>query len=613
MITQEVIRDILNRIDIVTVVQQYIPLTRKGRNYIGLCPFHEDSNPSLVVSREKQIFKCFSCGTGGNSIRFLQKYKNISFSEAVKEAAKLAGIDITDEPLQQEDPAKLRIMQLNKDMLNYGNYILQTEEGMEGLEYLKMRGYSQEMMRQRFIGYIPDKDRLQYYLEKKGYSYEEMQKADIFSPNGSCKWEGRILFPVVSENGGVYGFTARTIQNDADQLKYVNTAESDIFHKRELLYIGSETMSEARRKQELIIVEGTADADMLAHRGYANCAATLGTALTEEHIKRIQKMNVKVRLCYDGDKAGIKATLKAASLLRKAGINVLCTTLPKGKDPDILSRENPEFLDELLNRQENTVDFMLHHFEAEKDIFSNRKEQTVSVLKELISYRDPLMKDHYLDKISKVSGFSIQSLQESYALMTESKQHYSAERKQRFPKSDYVPKRSAAVKINFQEKNKIIYKNEVKQKYDSLHQENNVTAYDRHSILNRTDILKKYMHQKGRMLETTITCITDEDIDMRCHEIAESCVKAIGAEHNMDPKSLDYVAYLHKDTKYPHIHIQVWQEEPLLDRYRLTNTLLAKMKVDITEIMKTPAPQQEPEKIETTETIEPEAMKISGM
>lgn len=613
MITQDKIRDILNRLDIVDVVQQYIPLTRKGRNYIGLCPFHEDGHPSLVVSREKQIFKCFSCGTGGNSIHFLQKYKNISFAEAVKEAAELAGIDIGNGPEQKEDSERIRLLQLNRDMLNYGNYILQTEEGAEGLTYLESRGYSQETIRQRSIGYIPDKDKLQHFLERKGYSHEEMQKVDIFSPSGSCKWEGRILFPVISENSDVYGFTARMIRNDTDQPKYVNTSESDIFHKRALLYSGSEAMTEARRKQELIIVEGTADADMLVQNGYPNCAATLGTALTEEHIKKLRKMNVRVRLCYDGDKAGIKATLKAAALLRKSGIDVLCTSLPEGKDPDELSREDPELLDELLNRQENTVDFMLYHFSTENGGFSDRKEQTVAVLKELISYQDPLMKDHYLDRIAKVSGFSPQSLQESYESMTGSRQQYSAEKTQRFAKSDYAPKRSASVKINFQEKNKIIYKNEVKQKYDNLYQNGNVTAYDRRSLLNRTDILKKYMHQKGRMLETTITCITDEDIDLRCHEIAESCVKAIGAEHSIDPKNLDYVAFLHKDTKYPHIHIQVWQEEPLLDRYRLTNALLAKMKVDITEIMKAPAVQQETEIIETTESIEPETIKISGM
>lgn len=612
MISQDTIRNILGRLDIIDVVQQYIPLTRKGKNYVGLCPFHEDGHPSLVVSREKQIFKCFSCGTGGNSIQFLQKYKNISFAEAVKEAGKLAGIETADMQ-KKENPEKIRLLHLNRDMLNYANYILQTEEGAEGMSYLESRGYSRELVRKRSIGYIPDKDKLMHFLERKGYGFEEMQKADIFSPSGSCKWEGRIIFPVVAENKDVYGFTARTMRSDSEQPKYVNTSESDIFRKRALLYGTSEAMAEARRKQELIIVEGTADADMLVQNGYPNCAATLGTALTEEHIKKLRKMNVRVRLCYDGDKAGIKATLKAAALLRKSGIDVLCTSLPEGKDPDELSREDPELLDELLNRQENTVDFMLHHFSTEKDEFSDRKAQTVAVLKELISYQDPLMKDHYLDRISKASGFSLPSLQESYASMTESREQYSAERTQRFAKSDYVPKRSAAVKINFQEKNRIIYKNEVKQKYDSLYQDGNVTAYDRRSLLNRTDILKKYMHQKGRMLETTITCITDEDIDLRCHEIAESCVKAIGAEHGIDPKNLDYVAFLHKDTKYPHIHIQVWQEEPLLDRYRLTNALLAKMKVDITEIMKAPAVQQEPVIIEATESIEPETIKISGM
>lgn len=155
----------------------------------------------------------------------------------------------------------------------------------------------------------------------------------------------------------------------------------------------------------------------------------------------------------------------------------------------------------------------------------------------------------------------------------------------------------------------MIYKNEVQQKFDNLQQDGNVIAFDRSRLLERTDILRKYIGQKGRLLETTITCITDDDIDLRCHAITESCVRAISEEHHMDARALNYIAYLHKDTRYPHIHLQIWQEEPLLERYRLTNTLLEKLRSDVIQVMASPLPVQETE----TEAIIPEAMKLPGM
>ena len=579
MIPRETIDDILRRLDIVDVIQRYVPLTRKGKNFVGLCPFHEDGNPSLSVSREKQIFKCFSCGTAGNSISFLQKYKNISYMEAVQEAAQLAGVTLPRSAPAKQDPQRLRKLELNQELMKYANHILHTEDGEAGLRYLQQRGYSRQ----------------------------ELIEADVFSPHGSCKWEGRILYPIITAHGEVRGFTARTIGKGHDQPKYVNTSESTIFAKRKLLYGGPKAIEAARQKHELIIVEGSADVDMLTQAGYLNCVATLGTALTEDHVQALKRMNVRIRLCYDGDAAGIKATMAAASLLRKNGILPFCASLPLGKDPDELIRQAPQLLQELLSTQENTVDFLLQHPNDLSD-FSKRKEYAVNVMKELISYHDPLMKEHYLRELSRKSGFSIASLQDSYEKMSVSKPQYTAVRSQRFAKSE-IRQEHRNVRINFQEKDKVIYKNEVQQKFDNLQQDGNVIAFDRSRLLERTDILRKYIGQKGRLLETTITCITDDDIDLRCHSITESCVRAISEEHHMDARALNYIAYLHKDTRYPHIHLQIWQEEPLLERYRLTNTLLEKLRSDVIQVMASPLPVQETE----TEAIIPEAMKLPGM
>ena len=607
MIPRETIDDILHRLDIVDVIQRYVPLTRKGKSFVGLCPFHEDGNPSLSVSREKQIFKCFSCGTAGNSISFLQKYKNISYMEAVQEAAQLADVTLPQSAPARQDPQRLRKLELNQELMKYANHILHTEDGEAGLRYLQQRGYTKELIDQQQLGHIPEKEKLLNFLEKKGYSRQELIEADVFSPHGSCKWEGRILYPIITAHGEVRGFTARTIGKVHDQPKYVNTSESTIFAKRKLLYGGTKAIEAARQKHELIIVEGSADVDMLTQAGYLNCVATLGTALTEDHVQALKRMNVRIRLCYDGDAAGIKATIAAALLLRKNGILPFCTSLPLGKDPDELIRQAPQLLQELLSTQENTVDFLLQHPNDLSD-FSKRKEYAVNVMKELISYHDPLMKEHYLRELSRKSGFSIASLQDSYEKMSVSKPQYTAVRSQRFAKSEFHQEHRN-VRINFQEKDKVIYKNEVQQKFDNLQQDGNVIAFDRSRLLERTDILRKYIGQKGRLLETTITCITDDDIDLRCHSITESCVRAISEEHHMDARALNYIAYLHKDTRYPHIHLQIWQEEPLLERYRLTNTLLEKLRSDVIQVMESPLPIQKTE----TEAIIPEAMKLPGM
>ncbi|MFQ6812416.1 MAG: toprim domain-containing protein [[Clostridium] innocuum] len=195
---------------------------------------------------------------------------------------------------------------------------------------MQQRGYTKELIDQQQLGHIPEKEKLLNFLEKKGYSRQELIEADVFSLTAAVN--GKVVsYPIITAHGEVRGFTARTIGKGHDQPKYVNTSESTIFAKRKLLYGGPKAIEAARQKHELIIVEGSADVDMLTQAGYLNCVATLGTALTEDHVQALKRMNVRIRLCYDGDAAGIKATMAAASLLRKNGILPFCASLPLGK------------------------------------------------------------------------------------------------------------------------------------------------------------------------------------------------------------------------------------------------------------------------------------------
>lgn len=592
-------QEILSKVNIVDVIGQYIPLTKKGKNYVGVCPFHDDRNPSLTISEEKQIFTCFVCKTSGNAIGFIKEYKNIPYREALKEVAQLANVEISNTFKQPTIPKAIqRGFDLNKEFMNYTNYCLNTQEGVSAMKYLENRNYTNDMIKKSQIGFFMDFGKLHNFLNKKGFSDEELIKYDIMNANGNSKWKDRIIYPVKDSKENIHGFTARLIEESPDMPKYINSKESQIFQKNQLFYNLPKSLDAIRRNKEVILMEGTADVDRTNSIHIENCLATLGTALTESHIQSLKKLNVKVKLCYDGDPAGQNATLKAARLLEEAKISTEIVILPNGEDPDSMIQKNPEAFIDVLSEHNNFLDFRLRISPSLKS-FDEKNKFVLSFLTDLHSYNDPLMEDYYIKQLSELTSLDAKALHDKYDSLNCNDMNIQIQKRQNFSKSEYNSKTNTVL-IHFKEVPRLIYKNELHQKFDSLAESESVIAFDKNKIMNRVDVLEKYMYQRGRVLETLITCMDKDfqNIEYKAQAIARSAVTSIAMENDIDKESVSYIAYFHKDTTYPHIHLQIWQDEPSLDKYKLTNHLIEVLQERTTEIINSADIEQQNTEIE---------------
>ena len=329
---QEKLNELQHKLDIVDVISTYIPLTKKGRNYFGLCPFHDDHTPSLSVSSEKQIYKCFVCGEGGNVFDFVKNYEHISFIDAVTTLAKTVGMDMGIHEKSKPDINNKYYELMDTACKFYQNNLL-SKEGTLAREYLKKRQLTKEIISEFQIGLALNKhDILTNLLIKKGASLEELNLIDLSNTNHDT-FINRIIFPLQNKDGKIVGFSGR-IYDNSNLNKYQNTKETPIFKKRENLFNYHRAKEEIRKKKYVIVMEGF----MAVIRSYTidvrNAIATMGTALSNEQASLIKKLSNNIYLCYDGDNAGMKATLSSGEVFTKMGANVLVIPLSDGLDPD---------------------------------------------------------------------------------------------------------------------------------------------------------------------------------------------------------------------------------------------------------------------------------------
>ena len=329
---QEKLNELQHKLDIVDVISTYIPLTKKGRNYFGLCPFHDDHTPSLSVSSEKQIYKCFVCGEGGNVFDFVKNYEHISFIDAVTTLAKTVGMDMGIHEKSKPDINNKYYELMDTACKFYQNNLL-SKEGTLAREYLKKRQLTKEIISEFQIGLALNKhDILTNLLIKKGSSLEELNLIDLSNTNHDA-FINRIIFPLQNKDGKIVGFSGR-IYDNSNLNKYQNTKETPIFKKRENLFNYHRAKEEIRKKKYVIVMEGF----MAVIRSYTidvrNAIATMGTALSNEQASLIKKLSNNIYLCYDGDNAGMKATLSSGEVFTKMGANVLVIPLSDGLDPD---------------------------------------------------------------------------------------------------------------------------------------------------------------------------------------------------------------------------------------------------------------------------------------
>lgn len=329
---QDKITELRNKLNIVDVISSYIPLTKKGRNYFGLCPFHDDHTPSLSVSEEKQIYKCFVCGESGNVFNFVMNYEHLSFPEAVNSLAKSIGMNLGISIKKDNDKngKYYEIMDIANKF--YQNNLL-SKEGAKAREYLEKRKLDKETITEFGIGLSLNKhDQLTNLLIDKGNSLEELNLIDLSNTNHDA-FINRVMFPLHNKDGKVIGFSGR-IYDNSDMNKYQNTKETPIFKKGENLYNYHRARDEIRKKKFVIVMEGFMAVIRAYTIGVKNSIATMGTALTHEQASLIKKLSNTIYLCYDGDDAGAHATITSGDEFTKMGCNVLVIPLTDKLDPD---------------------------------------------------------------------------------------------------------------------------------------------------------------------------------------------------------------------------------------------------------------------------------------
>ena len=366
MISEEKIAEIVDCTDMVGLVSEYVTLQKRGKNYFGLCPFHDDQTPSFSVSPTKKIAKCMSCGEGGNPINFVRKIKNISFEEACFYLAERVGVTLERTKVAKQVDENLKYYEINQVAQKfYEHFLYNSQTGKEALEYLYKRGLDMETIKMFGIGLAPkNHTTLTNFLSDKDYSLIDASDIGLVKSGNDGYYDtfhNRIMFPIIDEVGHVLGFSGRIFYDDPNQPKYVNTEETIIYKKGEMLYNLNNAIPYIRKTGRVILCEGQMDVISLSNAGFKEAICSLGTALTTEQAGLLNKYTKNVLICYDGDSAGIKATGKAFNVLR--GMNAHSITLPDKMDPDefIKKHGKEQFIEYIKNNQKDIYAFAYYN------------------------------------------------------------------------------------------------------------------------------------------------------------------------------------------------------------------------------------------------------------
>jgi len=417
MIDQLTIEKILDAANIVDVVSEFVTLRRRGVNYVGLCPFHNEKTPSFYVSPSKGICKCFSCGKGGNSIHFLMEHEQMTFSDAAEWLARKYGIpfqkrELTDseKALQSERESMFITNQFARDF--FTDTLRNTPKGIAvGMAYFRKRGFRDDIIEKFQLGYCPDEpDALARTALSKGYTRDSLLKTGLCyeRENGHAlrdRFHGRVIFPVLSLSGKIVAFGGRIMTSDAKVAKYVNSPESVIYSKSRELYGLYQAKQAIVREKRCFLVEGYADVISMFQAGVENVVASSGTSLTPGQIRLIHRFTDNITVLYDGDKAGIKASLRGIDMLLAEGMNIKVLLLPDGEDPDSFaqSRSAAEFQKYIDSHQVDFIRFKVNLLmeDASDDPYS-RSELIKSITQSISVIQDPIVRSVYITECSQI-------------------------------------------------------------------------------------------------------------------------------------------------------------------------------------------------------------------
>lgn len=413
------IEDIKARLSIVDVVERYVSLKRTGKNYTGLCPFHDDKNPSMHVNEERGFFHCFSCGAGGDVFGFVMKYNSIGFMDAARELAQRAGVTLPSTSRRAEDRGedsarKKRFFEINSLVCSLYRERLRSGKGSESArKYVESRGIDARTVEEFGLGFAPDGwDTVVRFAREKKIGISELEKLGLVAARKDSKghydwFRNRIIFPIYGMDGQVLGFGGRALDEDGGKNpKYMNSSESPVFSKKNVFYGLYNSRSEIRKKRQAVLVEGYMDFIKLYSSGVRNVVATLGTAFTRDHATVLRRFCEEVVIVYDGDAAGISSAVRAGEILLEREVSSKICRIPDGLDPDdYVEKHGAGGFLELLDAAVGVCDFIID------DAFSKYREkkmssgESVRVLAELVSKtKDPIEKSRALSRITGVFG-----------------------------------------------------------------------------------------------------------------------------------------------------------------------------------------------------------------
>lgn len=427
MISQKTIDKIFSTIRVEEIIGEYVQLKRAGTNFKGLSPFHEEKTPSFVVSPSKQIWKDFSSGKGGTAITFLMEIEGFTYPEALRHAAKKYGIEIEEDQVEYSEEQKKaqserEILYKIHEVANtfFQENLWETEEGKNiALSYFKERELHDDIIKKFQLGYSPEKkNAFTEYALAKGYEKEILEKSGISifpenSPNGIDRFRERVIFPIHSFSGRVLGFGARILKSNVKTAKYLNSPETEIYHKSNVLYGLNQSKQAISRENLCLLVEGYMDVISLHQSGIENVVASSGTALTTEQIKLIKRLTENVTILFDGDAAGIKASFRSIDMLLSEGMNIRVVLFPDGDDPDSFARKNPrDFVEDFIkNQAKDFIDFKAEILLKEANNDPIKKAEAIrDIVKSIGFVSNALKQEVYLKQVSTQFGLSEQSL-----------------------------------------------------------------------------------------------------------------------------------------------------------------------------------------------------------
>ena len=413
------VAQIREKIDIVSFISEFVTLKKAGRNFKANCPFHGEKTPSFMVSPDRQIWHCFgSCNKGGDIYSFLMEYEHIEFPEALRILAKRAGIELQnrfeDKGLTSKKEAMYRMNSLVRDFYHY--ILTKHKAGQKAREYLEKRGITEKVIETFQLGFAPSRGNalVKYLIDKKKYKKEDVLEAGLAFQGGRLIdfFRGRLIFPLIDHRDNVVGFAGRILESSENAPKYINTRETLVYHKGDMVYGLSITKEQIREKDQVVIVEGEFDVMSCFQNGISNVVGIKGTALTEQQVALLARFAKKVTFCFDGDKAGQEAIRRSLPIVEARDLTPTAIEIPGGKDPDEALRNEPGQFKKAAKEDIGIYDYLLERGLKEHDLTTaeGKKQLAATMLPFLSQIKNEIIKEHYLRKLSQELDTSYESI-----------------------------------------------------------------------------------------------------------------------------------------------------------------------------------------------------------